>query len=135
MTHRRSAALAAALLLFGTGFMAQAATIGAKAFLHAVNTDADKTISKDELDAYARKKFAEIEKDNDKTLDAKELKGRLSARGMASVDTDNDKTVDEQEFVGYADKLFEEANTKGQKTLSLRELESSAGKKLIKLLQ
>ena len=105
-----------------------------KAFMTAVNGDADKTISKDELDAYAKKRFAALESDNDKTLDEKELKGRLSAAGMTMADTDKDKSVDESEFVGYADKLFDEANSKGDKTLSLRELRSSAGKSLIKLL-
>ena len=135
------------LLVVGLATLALATTAGAparaaspngdmspKAFMTAVNGDADKTISKDELDAYAKKRFAALESDNDKTLDEKELKGRLSAAGMTMADTDKDKSVDESEFVGYAGKLFDEANKKGDKTLSLRELGSSAGKSLIKLL-
>ena len=46
----------------------------------------------------AKKTFERIETDKDKTLDQKELKGRLTAAGLASADTDKDKTVDEAEF-------------------------------------
>ena len=109
--------------------------MSAEAFMKAVNTNADKTISKKELEVFAKKRFAEIESDHDKTLDDKELKGRLSAAGMAMADTDKDKTVDESEFVGYADKLFDQANANADKTLSIKELNSEGGKKLRMLLQ
>lgn len=137
MSHRIVLASLAALSLF-SGTPARAASPGGdmspKAFMAAVNSNTDETISKDELDAYAKKRFAGLESDNDKSLDEKELKGRLSAAGMTVADTDKDKSVDESEFVGYADKLFDEANSKGDETLSLRELRSPAGKKLIGLL-
>lgn len=125
----------AALGLLAATLPVAATEISAKAFLKAANTNDDKTISHDELDTYAKQKFAEIEKDNDKTLDTKELRGRLSAAGMSQADTDKDQTVDEAEFVGYADKLFDQANTNSDKTLSLKELESPAGKKLRELLR
>ena len=76
-----------------------------------------------------------IEADHDKTLDDKELKGRLGAAGMEAADTDKDKTVDEGEFVAYAGKLFDAANQNSDKTLSVKELEAPAGKTLIMLLQ
>jgi hypothetical protein len=113
----------------------QAKSMSAASFMKAVNTNADKTISKDELDAYAKKRFAALETDNDKTLNDKELKGRLSAAGMTMADTDKDKTVDEAEFVAYAETLFDAANAKGDKTLSVKELETPAGKKLMTLLK
>ena len=140
MSNRRLlVGLAALSLAIAAGAPAQAhhsksGGMSPKAFLKAVNGDADKTISRDELDVYAKKRFAELESDNDKTLDDKELKGRLSASGMTMADTDKDKSVDEAEFVGYADKLFDEANKKGDKTLSVAELGSAAGRKLIQLL-
>ncbi len=138
--HTLVSAGAAALMLLGLGASAQAAGTGAKAFLKAVNTNADKTISKDELNAYAKKRFVELETDKDKTLDQEELKGRLSKAGMTMADTDKDKTVDEAEFVGYADKLFDEADIHKRAgaehpSLSKRELESPAGKKLMMLLR
>ena len=142
MPHQHSliAAGAAALMLLGLGASAQAAGQSATAFLKAVNTNSDKTISKDELDAYAKKRFAELETDKDKTLDQKELKGRLSAAGMSMADTDKDKTVDEAEFVGYAETLFDEADTHKKDgaehpSLTKRELESPAGKKLMMMLR
>ena len=118
----------------GAPAQARSTSLSPKAFIKAVNADADTTISKDELDTYARKRFAALETDNDKTLNDKELKGRLSASGMSLADSDKDRSVDESEFVGFADKLFAEANGKGDTTLRLRELRSPAGKNLIKLL-
>ena len=140
MSNRLLAAGLAALSLVALGAPAHARSKMAggtspKAFMKAVNGDADKTISRDELDAYAKTRFAALESDNDKTLDDKELKGRLSSAGMAMADSDKDKSVDESEFVDYADKLFDEANKKGDKTLSVAELRSPAGKKLIMLLR
>ena len=55
--------------------------MSAETFMKKVNTNADKTISLDELDTYAKKRFAELETDKDKTLDQKELKDRLSEAG------------------------------------------------------
>ena len=134
------AAGVAALVLCGLAGPSRAEGMSASAFLKKVDTDADKTISMEELDAYAKKRFAELETDTDKVLDQKELKGRLSEAGMAMADPDKDKTVDETEFVGYANKLFGEADvTKkpdaAHPSLSEKELETPAGKKLIMLLR
>ncbi len=128
------------ILLIGVaalGFLsapAAAKDMTAAEFMKAANTDKDQTLSKAEIEAYAKKKFAEIESDKDKTLDEKELQGRLSAAGLTAADTDKDKTVDEAEFVGYAGKLFDQANSNADKTLDLKELESPAGQNLIMLL-
>ena len=129
--------LAAGVVAFGAlGMVAPALAkeMSAAEFL-AANADKDQTLSMDEVEAYAKKKFAEIDSDGDKTLDAKELADRVDATGLAAADTDKDKTVDETEFVGYAQKLFKAANTNADKTLSARELETPAGRKLRMLLQ
>lgn len=129
----------AALMLGGLAATAEAEMPSASSFLNAVNANNDKTLSKEEIDTYAKKRFAELEADKDKTLDQKELKGRLSEAGMTMADTDKDKTVDESEFVAYADKLFDEANIHkkaGDKpTLSEEELGTPAGQQLITLLR
>ena len=128
----------ASLVVLGLAALTQgarAAEMSASAFMKAVNTNSDKTLSKEEVGAYAKKKFAMIEADHDKTLDEKELMGRLGAAGLDAADTDKDKTVDEGEFVAYAGKLFDAANQNNDKTLNLKELETPAGKKLITLLQ
>ncbi len=134
MTHRYLVAGFAAFALSATVAITPAAAMTADAFMKAVNTNGDKTISKDEVDAYAKTRFASLESDHDKTLDDKELKGRMSAAGMTMADPDKDKTVDESEFVAYADKLFDMANKKGDKTLSVAELKTPSGMKLIELL-
>lgn len=132
---------AVALMVCSLGAPARADGMSAKAFMKKVNTNADKTISMDELDAYAKKRFAELETDNDKTLDQKELKGRLSEAGMTMADTDKDKSVDEAEFVTYANTLFSEANVNkkageaSHPTLSEAELATPAGQKLITMLR
>ena len=125
----------AGLALGGLAGQACAKEPSAAAFMAAANTNKDSTLSKDEVSAYARKTFAKIEADHDKTLDEKELMNRMTAAGMAAADTDKDKTVDESEFVAYAGKLFDEANADSDKTLSVKELESPAGQKLRMLLQ
>ena len=131
---------ACALMLASLGGIARADASGVEAFMKKVNSNADKTISMEELDTYARKRFAELETDKDKTLDQKELKGRLSEAGMATADVDKDKTVDESEFVGYAQQLFKDANISRKAgndhpTLSEKELETPAGQKLIMMLR
>ena len=130
----------AALMLGGLASTARAEMPSASSFLNAVNANNDKTISKQELDTYAKKRFADLEADKDRTLDQKELKGRLSDAGMAMADTDKDKTIDESEFVSYADKLFDEANVtkkpgNDHPTLTEKELGNPAGQKLIMLLR
>ena len=127
--------VALAIAGFGSAGRAVAKEMSAAEFMAAVNTNKDNTLSKDEVSTYAKKKFAAIESDHDKTLDDKELKDRMSASGMSAADTDKDKTVDEAEFVAYAGKLFDEANAKGDKTLSVKELDTPAGQKLRMLLQ
>ena len=134
------AAGATALMFFGLAGSARAEGMSAKDFMKKVNSNADKTISMEELDAYAKKRFAELETDRDKVLDQKELMGRLSEAGMTMADTDKDKSVDEAEFVGYANKLFAEADIHKKPesphaTLSDRELETPAGQKLIMMLR
>ena len=133
MTNRILMIGALALALGGLAAPAAAKEMTAAEFMKAANTNKDQTLSKAEIKAFAKKKFAEIESDKDKTLDEKELQGRLSDAGLSAADTDKDKTVDEAEFVGYAEKLFDQANN-ADKTLNMKELESPAGQKLIMLL-
>jgi Ca2+-binding EF-hand superfamily protein len=104
------------------------------AFLKAVDTDNDGTVTLDEVKAYAAKRFDTLEKDKDGTLDMKELKGRLSAAGFKAANTDADKTIDKTEFLAYVETLFKDAND-GDATLDAKELKTPAGEKLVKLLK
>ncbi len=109
----------------------------ASAFLRKVNKDNDKTISLPELNAYAAKKFVEINTRGHKSLSRKELGNRISESDFKVANNGNrkDQTLSKSEFIKYVDLLFKDANAAGDKTLSVDELGSPAGRKLIKLLQ
>ena len=83
MSIRLSVVGLSTLVLLSLGASANAEAMSAAAFMKAVNTNADKTISKAELDTYARRASPALDTDNDKTLNDNELKGRLSSAGMA----------------------------------------------------
>lgn len=125
------------ILLFASSSFAQ--SMSADEFLKEVNTDNDKTISLQELDAFALKKFSELNKPGDETLSMDELEGRISKADFDEANTGRQKlsthpTLSNAEFSAYVDKLFREANAKGTKSLSATELNTPAGKKLIRLL-
>jgi Ca2+-binding EF-hand superfamily protein len=124
--------LLAAFALLGLVGVAAAQT--PSAFLKAVDTDNDGTITLDEVKTYAAKRFDALEKDKDGTLDMKELKGRISAAGFKAANTDTDTTLDQTEFLAYVETLFKQAND-GDATLDAKELASPAGKKLVALLK
>jgi hypothetical protein len=134
MIIRLGAAIAGIILFAGAGY-AQSAT-DVDAFLSKVNQDNDKTISMRELNAYALKKFDELNTTGHKTLSRKELGDRISDTDFDAANTGHhkDQTLSWSEFIAYVDRLFKEANTKGHKSLSATELGSPTGEKLITLL-
>ena len=67
--------------------------------------------------------FKEINPDNDGTLDAKELEGRLTEAEIKAADPDNDGTLDEKEYLAVVKKKFEAANPDNHGTVDLKELE------------
>jgi hypothetical protein len=111
------------------------------AFLSKVNKDNDKTLSMHELNAYAARKFVELNTRGSKSLfhaslSRTELGDRISDSDFEKANTGHrkDETLSRSEFINYADLLFEKANRRGDKTLSVDELGSPAGRKLMKLL-
>ncbi len=109
----------------------------ASAFLSKVNQNNDKTLSIREANAYAAKKFQELNAKGTRTLSRQELAGRISDADFNAANTEHrkDQTLSKSEFISYVDHLFRQANTKGGKTLSVDELGSPAGQKLMILLQ
>lgn len=135
MIARFGTAIACAILLAGAAY-AQSA-MDADAFLSKVNQNNDKTLSMRELNAYASKKFDELNTTGHKTLSRKEIGDRISDADFNAANTGlhkEDQTLSKDEFIGYTDRLFKEANTKGKKSLSATELGTPAGEKLITLL-
>lgn len=78
--------------------------------------------------------FKEINPDNDGTLDAKELEGRLTEAEIKAADPDNDGTLDEKEYMAVVEQKFKAADPDDDGTVDLKELESPAGQELLKLI-
>jgi len=79
--------------------------------------------------------FKEINPDNDGTLDAKELEGRLTEAEIKAADPDNDGTLDRAEYLAVVETRFRAANPDNDGTIDAREFATPAGKKLLKLLK
>jgi hypothetical protein len=128
--------LAGALLVSPIVANAQSAT-DPTAFLNEVNKNNDKTLSLKEVDAYAAKKFRELNRNGTRTLSRQELGDRISDADFSAANTGHrkDQTLSKAEFMSYVDRLFKEANSRGAKTVSVEELSSPAGEKLITLLR
>ena len=78
--------------------------------------------------------FKKLDPDNDGTLDAKELTGRLDAAELKAADPDNDGTLDMDEYNAEIEKLFKAADPDNDGTLDEKELKSPAGQKLLLLI-
>ena len=107
------------------------------AAIKAVDPDNDGTMDLAEAKAAAGKLFDKLNKDKakDSTLDAKELKGRLSAKELKAADPDKDGTIDKAEYLAVVEARFKAANPDGDGTIECKELGTKAGKALLKLLK
>jgi Ca2+-binding EF-hand superfamily protein len=111
------------------------AAVAADAVPKTLDPDSDGTVSLAEAQAAGAKVFATLNKDADKTLDAKELGDRIDAAGIKAADPDNDGTIDEKEYAKIIESKFKAADPDGDGTLDAKELDSAAGKALLKLIQ
>lgn len=103
--------------------------------LKAVDPDNDGKFDLAEAKKAAEAAFDKINKDADKTLEGKELAGRLSKKDVKVGDPDKDGTLDKAEYVAIVEKLFKAANKDKDGTLECAELKSSAGRAMMKLLK
>ena len=71
--------------------------------------------------------FAKLDPDRDGTLDARELRGRLSAKGMPAADPDHDGTLTLDEYLAVVEQRFNAANPDKDGTLDAKELSSPPG--------
>jgi hypothetical protein len=99
------------------------------------DTDNDKTLDIAEVKAAAGAAFDKLEKDNDGTVDRKEIGRRLSTKEFAAADPDHDKTLTKEEYLAVVEKLFKAADTDNDGTLSAKELHSKSGRALLRLMQ
>ncbi len=107
------------------------------AAMKAVDPDNDGTMDLAEAKAAAGKLFDKLNKDKakDSTLDAKELKGRLSATELKAADPDKDGTIDKAEYMKVVEARFKAANPDKDGTIDCKEASSRAGKALMRLLK
>jgi Ca2+-binding EF-hand superfamily protein len=105
------------------------------AALKVIDPDNDGKLDLAEAKKAAEAAFDRLNKDGDKTLEGKELKGRLSKKSVKSGDPDKDGTLDKAEYTAIVEQLFKAANKDADGTLECKELNSSAGRAMLKLLK
>lgn len=130
-----SIGLVAGGFLVGGSFVASVPAHAEKSAVKALDTDNDGTLDLDETTKAAQAVFDRSNKDQDDTLDIKELGGRVKAKEFAAADPDNDKTLSKEEYVAVVTKLFKEADTENDGTLDAKELNSKAGRELLRLIR
>ncbi|GJD33254.1 EF-hand domain-containing protein [Methylobacterium aerolatum] len=137
MTLRSISGFAAvALTIVGVSApAAMAKPAGGASAVRMIDTDNDGTVDMKEVQAVASATFDRLEKDADSTLDAKELKGRLSKSGVKSADPDSDGTLDKNEYLAAVAERFKMADPDNDGTLDAKELNSKAGKALVALIK
>ncbi len=79
--------------------------------------------------------FGKLAPDRDGTLDARELRGRLSAKELAAADPDRDGTLTLDEYLAVVEQRFNAANPDKDGTLDAKELRSPAGRALLRLMK
>jgi hypothetical protein len=131
IAHRRLLILVASAVTLMTA-SAWAAT-GAEV-LKMLNRDSDQTLEIAEVIDAATKLFAQINPDNDLTLERKETEGRLTDADWKAVNKDNDNTLEMDEWLTIVRQRFNAADANKDGKLTVQELDSAAGQLLIKLI-
>jgi len=98
-----------------------------------LDTDNDSTVDLNEINKSAEALFGKLEKDNDGTIEPKELQGRLSKKEFKAADPDNDGTLDKNEFLAVVESLFKAADPDNDGTLDDKEFASKQGKALLRV--
>jgi hypothetical protein len=99
------------------------------------DTDNDETLDLQEVKKAAAAEFAKLDRDHEGTLDAHELRGRLSAKDLKAADPDHDGTLTMDEYLAIVAQRFDAANADHDGTLDVKELATPAGRKLLLLLR
>jgi hypothetical protein len=100
-----------------------------------LDADADGTVDLAEARKAAETLFDKLDHDHDSTLDAKELRRRLTEGDLTAADLDKDGTLSKDEYLAVVEKRFNEADVDHDGTLTPKELRSKPGRALLKLLE
>jgi Ca2+-binding EF-hand superfamily protein len=129
------AALAAAgAIALGVAAFPPSAWAAPGGALKVLDPDKDGTVDVAEAKAAASTLFDQLDHDKDGTLDRRELRGRVTAKELASVDTDKDSTLDKNEFSALVEQRFKAADPDNDGTVDAKELKTPAGRALLRLL-
>lgn len=105
--------------------------------LRAIDPDNDGSMTLEEAKTRAGVVFDQLNKDKakDSTLDAKELRWRMSAKDLKAANPDKDGTLDKAEYSAVVEAWFKAANKDSDATIECKELKSKAGRALLRLLK
>lgn len=131
------------MAVVAAGLLTAAATVPAFAkaksckALNLIDPDNDGEMTLAEAQKRAGLVFDKLNKDKhkDSTLDAKELRGRMSAKEFKAANPDNDGTIDKAEYLAVVAARFKAANPDKDATIECKELSSKAGQALWRLLK
>lgn len=115
--------------------IAAVAPVSAAGISAALDPDKDGTIDMVETMKAASAVFDRLDRDHDGSLDARELRGRLSASEFAAANWDKDGTLDKLEYFAVVAARFAAANPDHDLTIDAKELASPAGRALLRLLK
>ena len=127
--------LVAAACLVGGAFLVSVPAFAQQSAIKALDLDNDGTLDLNEVTKAAETVFDHLQKDQDETLDRKEVGSRLSAKEFAEADPDKDSTLSKKEYVALVAKLFKQADVDGDGKLEAKELRSKAGRALLRLIR
>src|SRR5215469_7166010 len=116
---------AISLILIGTS------PAWSEGLLRTLDPDKDGTVNLAEAKDAASKLFDKL----DRTLDERELRGRINGSDFAAADPDNDGTLDKSEFLAIVEKRFKAADPDNEGTIDAKELKAAAGRSLTRLLK
>jgi Ca2+-binding EF-hand superfamily protein len=137
MPNRRFLLLA--LSAFGASAAMLPMALHSRSFAASAMADLDKdndgTLDIDEVKGAAGATFDKLERDADATLDVKEAGAHIGKKEFKAADADHDGTLTKDEYVGHAEKLFKPADTDGDGTLDSKELRSKAGRALLRSIR
>lgn len=126
------------ILLLSSGLVIAAsplqARISSAAILHMLDTDNDASVDNAEAKKAAIILFDRLDADKDGTLDANELRGRLSEKEIVAGNPQHNKTLTKDEYLAIVDERFKTADSNHDGKLDIQELASLSGDAVVKLL-
>lgn len=131
-TFARAAAAIAAAFVFsvGSSFAREPSRV-----LKILDGDSDGTVDLAEVQKAGEGLFAKLEKDNDGTIDGKELGSRISKKDFAAADPDHDGSLSKEEYSALLEARFKTADPDNDGTLDDKELHSKAGQAVLRLVR